>query len=169
MEAGSNTSIVHLRIIECLGVYLGHPAPGGYKYGDLALQVGGVSNLRSKIRPWIPQDSSILYNYCWSSPAQTFSGPNPMELETIFYCLRFEYSFFVASYDSQGYGGGIRTRLHMGLYYRFVINYVSPFYNFVKTEQRSPLITVPLSLRAYSFSRKCAQRDATHQRLSFHC
>jgi hypothetical protein len=21
-----------------------HPAPGGYKYGDLALQVGGVSN-----------------------------------------------------------------------------------------------------------------------------
>jgi hypothetical protein len=26
------------------GVYLGHPIPGGYKYGDLALQVGGVSN-----------------------------------------------------------------------------------------------------------------------------
>jgi hypothetical protein len=24
----------------------GHPVPGGYKYGDLALQVGGVSNLR---------------------------------------------------------------------------------------------------------------------------
>jgi hypothetical protein len=24
----------------------GHPAPGGYKYGDLALQVGGASNLR---------------------------------------------------------------------------------------------------------------------------
>jgi hypothetical protein len=22
------------------------PVPGGYKYGDLALQVGGVSNLR---------------------------------------------------------------------------------------------------------------------------
>jgi hypothetical protein len=26
------------------GVYLGHPVLGGYKYGNLALQVGGVSN-----------------------------------------------------------------------------------------------------------------------------
>jgi hypothetical protein len=31
---------------QCLGVYPGHPVPGGYKYADLALQVGGVSNLR---------------------------------------------------------------------------------------------------------------------------
>jgi hypothetical protein len=30
------------------------------------------------------------------------------------YCLRFETSLFVASYDSQGYGGGIRTRLYTG-------------------------------------------------------
>jgi hypothetical protein len=28
------------------GGELGHPVPGEYKYGDLALQVGGVSNLR---------------------------------------------------------------------------------------------------------------------------
>jgi hypothetical protein len=35
-------------------------------------------------------------------------------LVTIFYCLRFETSLFVASYDSQGHGGGIRFRLHMG-------------------------------------------------------
>jgi hypothetical protein len=33
-----------------------------------------------------------------------FSGPSPMGLATIFYCLRFETSVFVASYDSQGYG-----------------------------------------------------------------
>jgi hypothetical protein len=26
------------------GVYLGHPVPGGYKYGNLSIQVGGVSN-----------------------------------------------------------------------------------------------------------------------------
>jgi hypothetical protein len=38
-----------------------------------------------------------------------------MGLVTIFYCLRFETSLFVASYDSQGYGGGIRTRLHTGV------------------------------------------------------
>jgi hypothetical protein len=33
-------------------------------------------------------------------------------LATIFYCLRFETSHFVASYDSQGHGGGIRPRPH---------------------------------------------------------
>jgi hypothetical protein len=37
-----------------------------------------------------------------------------MGLVTIIYCLRFETSLFVASYDSQGYGVGIRPRLHTG-------------------------------------------------------
>jgi hypothetical protein len=32
-----------------------------------------------------------------------FSGPSPVGLATIFYCLRFETSFSVASYDSQGW------------------------------------------------------------------
>jgi hypothetical protein len=48
VEACSNTSTVALGIvggdekeIQYLGVYLSHPVPGGYKYGDLALQVGG--------------------------------------------------------------------------------------------------------------------------------
>jgi hypothetical protein len=35
-------------------------------------------------------------------------------IATIFYCLRFETSLFVASYDSQGYGGGIRPRFDTG-------------------------------------------------------
>jgi hypothetical protein len=38
----------------------------------------------------------------------------PLGLATIFYCLRFETSLSVASYDSQGHGGGIRHRLHTG-------------------------------------------------------
>jgi hypothetical protein len=46
--------------------------------------------------------------------AVIFSGPIPVGLATIFYCLRFETSLFVASYDSQGYGGHIRPRLHTG-------------------------------------------------------
>jgi hypothetical protein len=33
---------------------------------------------------------------------------SPVGLETIFYCLRIEISLSVASYDSQGYGGGIQ-------------------------------------------------------------
>jgi hypothetical protein len=35
-------------------------------------------------------------------------------LVTIFYCLRFETSLFVTSYDSQGHGGGIPPHLHTG-------------------------------------------------------
>jgi hypothetical protein len=50
-----------------------------------------------------------------SSSAQSFSGPSPLDLATIFYCLSSETSLFVASYDSQGHGGGIRLRLLTGL------------------------------------------------------
>jgi hypothetical protein len=39
VEAESNTSTVGLRVLG------GHPVAGGYKYGDPALQVGGISNL----------------------------------------------------------------------------------------------------------------------------
>jgi hypothetical protein len=48
VEAGSNTSTVALRVVggeEWETQCLGHHVPGGYKYGDLTLQVGGVSNL----------------------------------------------------------------------------------------------------------------------------
>jgi hypothetical protein len=46
---------------------------------------------------------------------QSLSGPSPSVLATKFYCLRFEASLFVASYDSQGHGGSIRPRLHTGI------------------------------------------------------
>jgi hypothetical protein len=36
-------------------------------------------------RGWV-----IIYNCCCHSPAQSFSGPSPAGLMTIFYCLRFE-------------------------------------------------------------------------------
>jgi hypothetical protein len=55
------------------------------------------------------EDWSVIYNLWWASPAQSFCGRIPLSLETIFYCLRFETSLFVASYDSHGYGRGIRT------------------------------------------------------------
>jgi hypothetical protein len=60
------------------------------------------------------EDGSAVCNCYWPSPAQSFSGPSPVGLVAIFYCLRFETSLFVASYDSQGHGGGIRPRLHTG-------------------------------------------------------
>jgi hypothetical protein len=36
------------------------------------------------------EDGSIIYNCCWPSPAQSFSGLIPAGLITIFYCLRFK-------------------------------------------------------------------------------
>jgi hypothetical protein len=60
------------------------------------------------------EDAPVVNNCSWPLPVQTFSGPTPVGLVTIIYCLRFETSLFVASYDSQGYGGGIRPRLHTG-------------------------------------------------------
>jgi hypothetical protein len=41
-------------------------------------------------RPLWPEDRSVAYNCCWSSPAQSFSGPSSTGLITMFYCLRFE-------------------------------------------------------------------------------
>jgi hypothetical protein len=65
-------------------------------------------------RPLWREVGSVLRICCWPLSSQSFSGPSPLGLETIFYCLRFETSLFVAFYDSQGYGGGIRPRLHTG-------------------------------------------------------
>jgi hypothetical protein len=60
------------------------------------------------------EEGSVFFICCWPLPAQSFSGPSPLGLAIIFYCLRFKSSHFVASYDSQGHGGGIRPRLHTG-------------------------------------------------------
>jgi hypothetical protein len=58
------------------------------------------------------EDGSVICICCWTLPAQSFSGPSPLGLATKFYSLRFETSLLVNSYDSQGHGGGIRSRLH---------------------------------------------------------
>jgi hypothetical protein len=57
-------------------------------------------------------DGSVVYRSCWPSLSQSLSGPSPVGLVTIFYCLTLDTSLFVASYDSQGYSGGIRPRHH---------------------------------------------------------
>jgi hypothetical protein len=57
-----------------------------------------------------------------------------LELETIFYCLRFETSRFVASYDSQGHGGGIRPRLHKWIQATTGLRYIGPSRTTQKTQ-----------------------------------
>jgi hypothetical protein len=66
-------------------------------------------------RPLWREDGSIFCICCWPFPALLFLGPSPLGLATTFCCLGFEISFFVAFYDSQGHGGGIRPRLHTGI------------------------------------------------------
>jgi hypothetical protein len=65
-------------------------------------------------RPLGREHGSVFCICCWPLPAQSFSSPRPLGIATIFYCLRFETSLFVASYGSQGHGGGTRPRLHTG-------------------------------------------------------
>jgi hypothetical protein len=81
---------------------------------------------------------NLLYNCFWALPEQSLLGRSPAELTAISYCLIWDSpnlegrvpvfksprkrvaqiypralgSLSVASYDSQGYGGGILSRLH---------------------------------------------------------
>jgi hypothetical protein len=78
-----------------------------------------------------------------------FLGSEDLSIRDHIYCLRFETSFFVASYDSQGHGGGIRPRLHTGAWLRSKCSNLKSitcptFINSGRTEQRSPPLTVRL-------------------------
>jgi hypothetical protein len=64
----------------------------------------------------LSDERSDLSFVCAAGPCQRSLSrvQVPLGPEIIFYCLTFETSLFVASYDSQGHGGGIRPRLHTG-------------------------------------------------------
>jgi hypothetical protein len=69
---------------------------------------------------------------------------------------------FVASYDSQGYGGGIRTRLHTGIC-RLSTN--CPGYNIsARTAKKTPLIVV---VESFPWEHVCAA--VTQQRPMYIC
>jgi hypothetical protein len=81
-------------------VYLGIKQPSGaYDHFLLLSDSCGFVDLGRSL--W-REDGSVVYNCCWPSPAQSFSGPSPVRLATIFHCLRFETSLFVAAYDPAG-------------------------------------------------------------------
>jgi hypothetical protein len=41
-------------------------------------------------RPLWREVGSVVFSFCWASPAQSFSGLSPTGLMSIFYCLNFE-------------------------------------------------------------------------------
>jgi hypothetical protein len=68
-------------------------------------------------KSWCRAPSGLMTRYLllFGNYGLVFVGRPPLGLVNIFYCLRFETSLFVASYDSQGHGKGIRPRLHAGI------------------------------------------------------
>jgi hypothetical protein len=98
----------------CLGVK--HPSGAYDQIFISARNTEYIWQLRSWFRgaPSLTRGRVCLLFVPLALASAVFSGPSPLGLATIFYCLRFETSLFVASYDSQGHGGGIRPRLHMG-------------------------------------------------------
>jgi hypothetical protein len=98
------------------------------------------------------REVGFLFCMCyWPLPAQSFSGPSTLRLETIFHCVRFETSLFVASYDLQGHGGGIRPRLHTGCLPWFWMPYI----------KRATLLSLSHSIfeRAGTTRRTCKTRN----------
>jgi hypothetical protein len=87
------------------------------------------------------QDGSVVCNCCWPSSTQSFSGPIPMGLATIFYSLRFESSLSCLlrlaglrwTYSTPPLHGISSLR----------INYM-PLHDPVRTADRTPCLTIPL-------------------------
>jgi hypothetical protein len=103
---------VTLRLTVCQSVSLGIEPHLGPMTRYLFLSDSYV--LVSVGSPLWREDGSVFCMCRWLLPAQPFSGPSPLGLATVFYCVRFETSLFVASSNSQGHGGGIRLRHHTG-------------------------------------------------------
>jgi hypothetical protein len=85
--------------------------------------------------------TGLSFVYAADTRQRSLLGPSPSGLVTIFYCLRFETSLFVASYDSQGHSGGIRPRLHAG-HCNCCLNTPSHYITLAQTAQRTLLPTV---------------------------
>jgi hypothetical protein len=88
----------------------------------LRLTVSQSVSLGVEPRPDIYYSSTVTVLFLWGALSDQRTGlsfiyavgPSQHSLSRVQYCLRFETSLFVASYDSQGHGGRIRTRLHTG-------------------------------------------------------
>jgi hypothetical protein len=107
---------------------------------------------------WHPlwrEDASVVYNCCWSSPAQSISGPSPAGLMTTFYCFRFETPPTWRARSPYLYppGTGYRTRLTLLITFRHEPHRKHLFYCY------SP--TIPRPSHAYPLPRERPLPSAT--------
>jgi hypothetical protein len=116
----------------CLGIK--HPSGGLRTHFYYCHIISCVDMGRSLWR----EDWSVVCNCCWSSPAHQFSVLVLWESRPYF------TSFFVASFDSQVYGGGIRPRIHTECLLvlfckpRYIVSARKQFYRCIrKTTQRT--------------------------------
>jgi hypothetical protein len=103
-----------------------------------SVSLGIEPHLGLMTRYLLPFDSYGLVLFCVGALSDERTGlsfvhavlalASAVFLATIFYCLRFETSLFVASYDSQGHGGGIRPRLHTST---FLLNNIYKFSSYL--------------------------------------
>jgi hypothetical protein len=66
----------------CLGIHLGPKTR--------FLLLSHICGFLDLGHPLWRENAFVIYSSCWSSPEQSFSGPSPVGLMIIFYCLRFE-------------------------------------------------------------------------------
>jgi hypothetical protein len=99
-------------------------------------------------RPLWREDGPVFCICCW--PCQrSLSRVQVPWYSRPYFTLRFETSLFVATYDSQGHGGGIRPRLQTD--WLTTAWLVSTLYNpLARTAQKTPFPTVSLLLRVNS-------------------
>jgi hypothetical protein len=136
----------------CLGIK--HPS-GAYDQIFLPFGIRNTSDiyvLDSVVHPLWREDGSVFCMCRWPLPAQSFSSPSPLGLAAVFYCLSSETSLSVASYDSQGHGGGIRPRLHTGQFCQCI------HFSYEHCSQ-TPRKTPSLLLMTSPLTRKCVYRS----------
>jgi hypothetical protein len=104
----------------CLGI---KQPSGAYDQILLLSDCCGFVDMGLSLSLW-REDGSVAYNCCWHSPAQSFSGPSSVSRDHILLSHIRDF-FFVASYDSQGYGGGFGPCIHTGVLIILSLSYVT--------------------------------------------